>query len=424
MTNLSRYKNFSPGKHGLPHMGEVFTRYRIEAGWTSQEEFAKVCGVEPKAVIYWENQAYLTDMDRRIALCKILKIPPQYLGLTWRSLVDDESLPHYAHSLEYMAELLAENAYGLYEDILDAAHTSPHKYSPTSTYRYYKHQRELETLAKEACGPEKDSLQELVGRFYQHSAFVAQHHKEDELARFYMDQAVDIALPLKDVNLIGSALYRRSRIHLTQGRHGKAKEDIQAAMGYIKQMCGGVKGGIYLLSSEINAFYTENDKKLQKQCREWQKQAAELVYRGKIEDHGTFMAFSLYAVHHERAKMLARFALFHTNDQELLERLKNTHVRANSELVEEALSSLTAARKHMGLNQINAMEVSITEARIDLIQRQFEESAKVAKKALQIAREVHSKRGIGEVFQVYQMLKELAPQNPYICNLGIELGIY
>ena len=78
----------------------------------------------------------------------------------------------------------------------------------------------------------------------------------------------------------------------------------------------------------------------------------------------------------------------------------------------------------MGLNQINAMEVSITEARVYLIQRQFEASAKVAKKALQIAREVHSKRGVGEAFQVYQMLKELAPQNPYVCNLGIELGIF
>ena len=347
MTSLSRYKDFSPGKHGLPHMGEVFTRYRIEAGWTSQEEFAKVCGVDPKAVIYWENQAYLTDMDRRIFLCKLLKIPPAYLGLTWRSLVDDESLPHYANSLEHMAELLAENAYGLYEDILDAAHTSPNKYSPTSTYRYYKHQRELETLVKEACGSEKDSLQELVGRFYQHSAFIAQHHKEDELALSYMNQAVDIAIPLKDVNLIGSALYRRSRIHLTQGRHDKAKEDIQGAMGHIKQVCGTVKGSIYLLSAEIHAFYTESDKKLQEQCREWQKHAAELVYRGKVEDNGTFIMFNLYAVHHERAKTLARFSLFHTNDKELLERLKNTHVQANSELVQEAHRELTKARKHM-----------------------------------------------------------------------------
>jgi hypothetical protein len=50
--------------------------------------------------------------------------------------------------------------------------------------------------------------------------------------------------------------------------------------------------------------------------------------------------------------------------------------------------------------------------------------AKVAKKALQIAREVQSKRGIGEVSQIYQILKELAPQNPYVCNLGIEQGIY
>jgi hypothetical protein len=122
--------------------------------------------------------------------------------------------------------------------------------------------------------------------------------------------------------------------------------------------------------------------------------------------------------------MLARFAFFHSNDKELLERLKNTHVQANLELVEEAHNELTKARKHMGFNRINAMEVSITEARVYLIQREFGESAKVAKKALQIAREVHSKSGIGEIRQIYQMLKELVPRNPYACNLGIELGIY
>src|SRR5579859_1089526 len=121
MTSLSRYKNFSPGKHGLPHMGEVIAYYRKKAGWTSQESFAIVCGVDKKMIVYWESQAYLIDMDKRIFLSKLLRIPPAYLGLTWRSLVNDESLPHYANSLERMADLLAVNAYGLYEDILDFA---------------------------------------------------------------------------------------------------------------------------------------------------------------------------------------------------------------------------------------------------------------------------------------------------------------
>ena len=91
------------------------------------------------------------------------------------------------------------------------------KYSPPSAYRYYKHQKELETLVKDACGSEKDSLQELLGRFYQQSAFIAQHHKQDEQALSYMNEAVDIAFPLKDVDSIGAALYKRSRINLTPG---------------------------------------------------------------------------------------------------------------------------------------------------------------------------------------------------------------
>jgi hypothetical protein len=277
---------------------------------------------------------------------------------------------------------------------------------------------------KEARGPEKDSLQELLGRFYEHSAFIAQHHKEDEQALSYMKQGIDVALPLKNADNIGAALERRARIYLLQGRYDKARQDIQAATDYIKHVCSAIKGNIYVLSAEIHTFYAESDKKLQDQCRGWENLAAELVYRGKVEDNGLLMGFNFYDVHHGRAKRLARFSLFHINDKELLERLKDTHVQADTELVGEAHRELTNAKKHMGIRQTNAMDVSITEARLYLIQREFEESAKVAKKALQIAREVHSQRGIGEVFQIYQILKELAPRNPYICNLGIELGIF
>ena len=73
MSRLAKPEDYSPGLYGLPHMGEVIADHRIKAGWTSQETFAIVCGVDKQTVAYWENQRYLADMDRRILLSKLLK---------------------------------------------------------------------------------------------------------------------------------------------------------------------------------------------------------------------------------------------------------------------------------------------------------------------------------------------------------------
>jgi hypothetical protein len=70
------------------------------------------------------------------------------------------------------------------------------------------------------------------------------------------------------------------------------------------------------------------------------------------------------------------------------------------------------------------MNLSITEAKVYLIDREFEESAKIAKIALQFARKSHSQQGMEEVKHLYAMLYQVAPTNPYIANLGVELKIF
>jgi hypothetical protein len=70
------------------------------------------------------------------------------------------------------------------------------------------------------------------------------------------------------------------------------------------------------------------------------------------------------------------------------------------------------------------MYLSITEAKIYLIAREYEACAKLAKVALQFAHKSHSEQGIEEVRQMYMMLHQLAPMNPYVANLGVELRVF
>jgi len=345
------------------------------------------------------------------------------LGLTWRSVIDVDKTDQYTDAIEHMAELLKENAYALYEDILTFAYTSTDKYSSAASYRFHKHQQELEAIVERATEVEKESWKDLLSRFYQLSTFIAQHHGKDAQALSYANRAVDIAFSLDNTELQSASLYRRSRVHLIQKMHDLAKQDVQSALEKAEHARGPLRGSSYLLAAEVSALYAGEDERLKTQCHKWQDKATNLIYKGKVEDDGTFLLFNLYAVHHERAKTLLRFALFHTTDDELVARLKNPHVRADAKLLKDAQDALTVAASQFGMNEPRT-DLTLTEARLHLIAKEFEESAKAAKEALKLARKKHSARSVGEVRTLYTMLNELAPVNPYVRNLGIELEIF
>ena len=173
------------------------------------------------------------------------------------------------------------------------------------------------------------------------------------------------------------------------------------------------------------ALYAERDEKLKTQCRTWQENAAKLLYGGKREDDETFLTFNLYAVHHERAKTLLRFAFFYTSDHDLLDILQNTSRRANNNLLADARNALAAARRHLEPGDFTKeMYLALTEARTYLIARECEESARVATIALQFAQKAHSQQGKEEVKQLYGLLSQLASANPYVAHLGVELQIF
>ena len=420
-----QYTRYSPGKYGLPHMGEVIADYRVRAGWKTREAFAIVCGVDVQTVTYWEQQQYLEDMDRRIFLCKVLTIPPALLGLTWRSVIDEQEEEAYFASREHVAERLKSSMFGLYEDYLHLAYASNSKYTPGTANTFLKHQQELEELVKHAPEAEKSAWIDLLSRYYQHATFIAQHHKQNEQALSYANQAVDLAMK-RDRELFSLALYRRSRVHLIQGRIGQAKDDIDTAIKHTKDVrSNALKGSCHLLSAELNAYYIRGDKQLETQCQRLHQQAMKLAYNEDFEEDNTFLTFNMYAVHHEKAKMLLRFALYHTSDEELVEALKSPYTRANKSHLQAAQTSLVAAEKYLEMqHHPKGMYLPITEAKWFLIAREFEESAKSAKTALKAAREKHSLQGAEDVKSLYTMLNKLDPTNPYIRNLGVELGIY
>ncbi|GER89706.1 hypothetical protein KDW_38680 [Dictyobacter vulcani] len=205
-----------------------------------------------------------------------------------------------------------------------------------------------------------------------------------------------------------------------------AKDDVSAALKHTENARGPLKGSVYLLAAEVYSIYAESDEKLKTQCRKWQDKALNFLYKGKVEPDGSFLLFDLYAVHHERAKTQTRFALFHTNDDELVSQIRDMgHKKAHASSIKDAQSALTTARSQFGFGTPKKeLNIAVTEARLHLIEGEFEESSRTAKHALQCAKAAHSQRGVSEIRRIYSMLHKVAPHNPHVCNLGVELGIY
>src|SRR5712691_8639337 len=152
----SRYGNFSPGEGNLPHMGEVIAFYRSKR-YKVQAEFALASGFSKRSVEEWESSVFTHDHNRRIFLAKMLRIPPALLGLDWRLVVFDTNKGEYKDPFSQMLDLIEEDAYYAYEDILVMGHEYIHNGGPIDiAYRVERRLRKLAEIAKNARATDED----------------------------------------------------------------------------------------------------------------------------------------------------------------------------------------------------------------------------------------------------------------------------
>ncbi len=404
----SRYESFSPGLHTLPHMGEVIAYYRKKR-YRTQEDFAIAAGVIVRTVQEWETTIMTADMGRRIFLAKMLKIPPALLGLDWRQVVYDNHQGEYTDPLSHMVELIEEDAFYAYEDILLMGHEYIHNGgSPYIAYRVDRRLQKLIKIAKSARETDREAWLSLLCRYYQLSTRIKQQCVKDEkIASDHARKAVELALDLQDAELIAASFVHSACTNDQQGKLVEAQGDIASAMKYVEKVKNGsLKGNIYLESANINTPFALSDKTLQNQCRAWQDKAATMLYKGMIEPDESFFRFNLSAVHHEKAKTLLQWQKTAGDRKTIQDKLA---------MAIEALPPELAVWKgyyHM------------TEAHLYLADHDLEGSAQSAKVALKIARSMHSHMIEDEVRSLYGKLDKKNSMHPYIRNLGVELGIY
>ena len=404
----SRYGDFPPGIGNLPHMGRVLAFYRMKR-YKTQADFAIAAGVDKRTVEEWESSVFTHDHERRKFLAKTLKVPPALLGLDWRVVVFENNQGEHKDPLQHMAELIEEDGYYAYEDILVMGHSYIHNGGPIDiAFRVDRRLRKLVEIAKNARVSDEEAWKALLCRYYQLSTRIKQQCLMDNAtASAHAKLAVELAIDLQDAELIASAFVNSADTNNQQGKLDEARKDIAAAMECIDKVRNGpLKGNIYLESGNMNAPFAINDGKLQNQCKAWQDKAATMLYKGLVEPDESFFRFNLSAVNHEKAKSLLQW-------QKTREDRKEVHSRLTKAI--ETLSPDLSVWKAYYYE---------TEANLFLADHDLQASAQAGKAALLVAKAMHSKMEEENVRSLYYQLHEKGPLNPYVVNLGLELGIF
>ncbi|HZR39880.1 MAG TPA: helix-turn-helix transcriptional regulator [Ktedonobacteraceae bacterium] len=424
----SRFGNFAPGVGIYPHMGQVITEYRIRRGFQTQKALAIALGYSERTIQELEGSMNLDapdSIERRMVLARLLQIPPCLLALDWRFMVYKNNTVDQESPFADMVGLIEEDTYEFYDDLLAVGWESTYKGgSPQTATRITKRLHKLEKLAERTPSTEREAWLSLLCRYYQLSTRFARDRIDTSVALSHSQKAIDLANTLKDVELIAASHFRRIRVYmdlyefvkkLPEGERSQqamqyldlARFDVNKALEYVEHVRNPLKSNIYLIAAEVNSLYAQDNRRLQDQCDTWQKKVANMVYRekGQYEDDGTFLMMNITAVHHERAKTLMKFA-------------------SRKGALKEARSELNTAWKTLTPDlTIWRVNLHITEAQLNLLERDIEGSAQAGHEAYKIASVMQTRNEVEKVKNLYLNLQSIAPNNGYVCNLGLQLNM-
>ena len=410
-----RYGHFAPGEGVLPHMGEVISHYRKKR-YRTQAEFAIAVGCSLRSIQEWETAMMTRDLQRRIFLARMLRIPPALLGLDWRLVTFETNKGKYQDPFSHFAEIVEEDTYYHYEDTLIMAWGWFYRGRVSDIAdRFERRLRKLENKVQYVPEHDKEAWKELLCRYHALATQIARHlgmddtHKRQALRQ--NASALRLAQDIDDDELIALTLDTRADIHFEQEHYTQAKVLTRAAMDRAQTLRVNTPlyGEIYLRSANVFAPHTSNDDKLATEIRGWLDKTLNTVYGKDIEPDRSFTKLNLAAVHHERAKAFLQFHQLHP-DRGYLKDARNE--------IRLAWQAFTPDVTEWSIF------FHLTEARIFEAEKDLEGSAKLGLEALKAARDMRSKWREPQIQTLYYDLMKIDANNPYVHNLGVELGIF
>jgi tetratricopeptide (TPR) repeat protein len=356
------YGNFSPGEHNLPCLGEVIAYYLALSGLSKEALAAQLNWTERYVTMLKspKNKTMPELLSRRILLAKVLHIPPVLLGLSSLTLFEwGEGTPPLINGAGIEA-FAGSQVMRSYEHLLALSWELYYTSSVQKASQGIQDALErLNTEFAHATGLKKDQYDALRCRFYQLSSLVARDRKDHEQALEYANQAVDIALRLKNAELIASSLLRRARIYIRTQAYDLAWQDASAALPYADLSRDPLKGKCYQMAGEALSYIAGQDQTRQRQSLQYFDRATSIARKGKLEPDGSFVRTDITSIFIEKAQALTFFGRY----QEALQALATARKHRRPELTRWELNLLLAeADVYLAQGDIESCCYSLTDA--------------------------------------------------------------
>lgn len=410
----SRYGNYRAGKANLPHTGDVIVDYRSRR-YPSQSALATACGVDKQTVAHWEAYMYLNSPERRVLLARLLKIPPALLGLTWQQVFYQDNTGTHTDPFSHLAELVEEDSYYHYEDSLTMAWGWFYSGKLLEIVgRFERRLHKLEATLRLVPEHDKDAWKWLLAQYLNLFTQVIQYRgvnnrEQKRNALSANAQALKLAKEIEDAELTALLLHGRASIHDEQQHSTQARVAAQAAIDYISKLRVPLSGNIHLLAANILAPHVGNNETQEKEIRGWHDKALNMVWKGNIEPDNSFLKLNLAGVHHERARLFLQLHQLHPH-RGLLADAQN-----EMKLAWDAFSP--------DINEW-AVYFHLAEVQIAKAENDLERCAREGIAALNATKAMQSKKREPQIQALYYDMLKIDAGNPYVHNLGMELGIY
>lgn len=310
------YGYFAPGEGNFPHTGQVIRYYRKMCG-LEKGALAIILGCTKRYVEMLEsdqNRVMPQLISRRVLLAKTLHIPSILLGLSSLTLYEKENATPLLSEFLEADSITDVRRMAFYEGMLAL---SWEFYYTSSVERAAKNiDFCFETLneeAKNATGVQCDQFNAVRCRFFRLAALIARERMEINKAFDYINEAVSIALRLKNAELMAASLVGRIRIHYHKQQYEQALQDAEAACFYADNdlLHDPLKGKCYQMAGEAQAYLAGESKTLQDKSIAYFDKAGRVARKGNLEPDGSFVKTDLTSIYIERAKAFRLFRRFH-----------------------------------------------------------------------------------------------------------------
>jgi tetratricopeptide (TPR) repeat protein len=308
------YGYFAPGEGKFPHVGQVIRYYRKLSG-IEKTLLAEKLECTTRYIEMLESDRNINNpqlLPRRILLARILQIPPVLLGLSSLTLSNDEAGAALVQTSPEDDTMINVQHMAFFEGMLTL---SWELYYTSTIERAAKHIDfcfEMLNDEMKSTSLQRDQIDSMRCRFYRLSALIARERMEIDKALDHINEAIALALHLRNAELHAASLLGRIRILYHKQLYEQALQDAETACIYADNdlLRDPLRGKCYQIAGEAQAYLAESNVKLQEKSLAYFDKAGRVARKGNMEPDGSFVKTDITSIYIERAKALRLFGRF------------------------------------------------------------------------------------------------------------------